>query len=546
MATDITFGGKRIKEPGVYSRIISGINNPPLSLDYGKILIIDTGSLAGYGAGRGISGENAEKGDAIYRGIKTVTDLRDFFRGGKMWDLAPYFFKPSGFGVNGASEIDIVRCATTEASQISWTFTGGGANGGTLSIDTVDEGLCSVGAENDDDVLKFGYASTMHAGVVDTNKFLWRFWRGTYRGVDGDGNPYDRAEADVTPELLVESPEFDNIDDLEAWMLTDYVFNMYFTNVVASKAGTGAIDSGDLTTYAGNNLSAGGTETYNATDVDLALEYLLENDCSLIFCDKGGSASMGASIDKIMYWITSVSKYPHIMIVGGGDDSTEFTAADGSQDIAEYFDIERVVVVHGGIKISDRAAGTGYRLRDSMYHAAFVTGRLAGLAPQVPLTYKSLGFDGVRHVMSTNERGLALDSGILHSKYDDDFQQIVVNQGINSLQDNDYTVNNDGQSHLIQIVRIKDQLNKEIQVNAKKQLLGSPTGTNRNTLSEQDVKDWLDGYLKMKLASKISDNLILGYQNITVERVDDYYKVNYEFIPNGEINKLLFTGVIIN
>jgi hypothetical protein len=48
MPTSIVFNGKTRILPGVYTQIKSGIENPPRTATYGKILLIDTGS---FGAG---------------------------------------------------------------------------------------------------------------------------------------------------------------------------------------------------------------------------------------------------------------------------------------------------------------------------------------------------------------------------------------------------------------------------------------------------------------------------------------------------------------
>ena len=67
MASTFIFNGRQISLPGVYSTIVSGEMNPARNLDYGKVLIIDTGKYsAGFGGGAGINGENAQGQNAIY------------------------------------------------------------------------------------------------------------------------------------------------------------------------------------------------------------------------------------------------------------------------------------------------------------------------------------------------------------------------------------------------------------------------------------------------------------------------------------------------
>jgi len=67
-----------------------------------------------------------------------------------------------------------------------------------------------------------------------------------------------------------------------------------------------------------------------------------------------------------------------------------------------------------------------------------------------------------------------------------------------------------------------------------------------NTLAPIDVKQWLDGYLTTKTATDNDDNLIISFENITVVQQQDAYKITYGFTPNGPVNKLLFTGFILD
>ena len=63
MASTFIFNGRQISLPGVYSTIVSGEMNPARNLDYGKVLIIDTGKYsAGFGGGAGINGERRGHG----------------------------------------------------------------------------------------------------------------------------------------------------------------------------------------------------------------------------------------------------------------------------------------------------------------------------------------------------------------------------------------------------------------------------------------------------------------------------------------------------
>jgi len=70
------------------------------------------------------------------------------------------------------------------------------------------------------------------------------------------------------------------------------------------------------------------------------------------------------------------------------------------------------------------------------------------------------------------------------------------------LQKNTYLLNDDGTTHSKQLYRIAHQINKEIIITAKAELLKNPNGTNRNTLSELDVQQWVKRFLSSKVAQQ--------------------------------------------
>jgi len=547
MGTKVAFAGKIIKQPGVYARILSGVKNPPLVSDFGKVMIIDNGIGAGFGGGSGIKGELKTGVDSVYRGFSDIEDFRDFVKGGILWDLAQPLFRPNRVGAAGVSSIDIVRAATTASASLTYTFTGGGTAGGSITVKFKDEGTVGNGVKDSGDILRRGYAMVMTAHPDIASHYVLSLYRGTFKGLDLEGHPYgDNPENLCPPDLLSVSAPFDNVSEIVAWMNADKTFQSYASLSASTVTGTGAVNAADLTANSAIELAAGGTETYHSDRLEEVLEAIAEMDYVFMLSDKYGSDAADATNLRIQYHILNEAKYDKFLFVGGGEDESEFDQADGSIDSADVFDNEKVVVVHSGIKKNNKFISKGYRQLPSLYHAAYVLGRTAGLPPQVPVTSKSIDVDGVTHQLSYKKRDKAIDSGVLHTFFDTDYGSFVVNQGINTLQSNDFTVNPDGQTHSIQIARIKAQLNKEIIVNAKKDLLGNPNGVNRNTLSEEDVKQWLEGYLQSRIASDVADNLLIAYQDITVRRIQDYYDIKYGFYPNSEINKLFFTGLILD
>jgi len=542
MSKSTFFGGKIIKEPGAYSQIKSGIKNPPLNLPYGNICIIDTGSNAAFGGGAGISGELATMKESIYN-FDNIDDFRSFVKGGLHWLLAEPLFKPNGLASPGVSKITYVRAATTACAEISYTFTGGGANGGEFVIKVKDEGLIGNGSATSS-ILRKGYAAKMTAGIKDTAKFKIDFYVGTYRGLDPENDPYEATQADSLPTLIARSVEFNNISTLITWMTNDSTFNSYFKLDSSSVAGTGAVNSADLAANVSQVLATGGTETYNSSDLDLVLDAIKEEYYTFILADQWAANAQSAANTKILAHLVNEAKFTKFMVVGGGDDKDAFTGTNSSTDTAAYYNSEKVVVVHAGIKQAIRT-GSGFKDRPSIYKAAQVLGRIAGLAPQVPGTFKAIQMDGDRHIMTQKEREAALDSGVLHTTFDADFGAFIINQDINSLQTNDNIVNDNGTSYSVSLNRIIAQINAEIVINAKKQLLGQENGVNRNTLTEQDVIAWLQGFLSLRVATNQADNLILRFENITVKTVQDSYEVSYGIVPNFAINKLFFTGFVL-
>jgi hypothetical protein len=170
---------------------------------------------------------------------------------------------------------------------------------------------------------------------------------------------------------------------------------------------------------------------------------------------------------------------------------------------------------------------------------------MASLAPQIPLTFKKVGVDGLSHILNDSDQEICLDSGILTTIYDSDSADFRVLQGINTLQNNTYVLNSDSTSFSIQLNRIISQLNRELIVKAKTELLQNPQGVNRNTLSAAYLKNWIETYLQTKVATGTVDNLILSYQDVTVTFVQDSYFATYSVVANSEITKIFITGFMI-
>ena len=535
------FDNKKISLPGAYSTVQMSAKQLPSTAVFGKILVIDTGSGAGYGGGSGIAGVLANGKDAIYS-FNDPQEFRNYVKGGIWSVLGEKLFNPV-VGRAGTPQLLFTRACATTPATMTFSPTGGGANGGSVVMQIQDEGLIGNGVENTSNKLTKGYAFTFHAGVDDINKFFVKFWLGTFKGLHTDGLPFDEISAnDTEPLLLAQSIEFNNIDDFINWCSVDSVFNTYFKVLSSTKNGTGAITAADLTLISGNKLATGGTETYSPTHLDTVFEHIKDLEFTFILADKSGSDATGTQNTSILNHILTQAKYQKFLVVGGGDDSAHWTQTGGSIPTAEYFDSDRVIIVHGAAKKTSLIAGSGFRVFNSLYKAACVLGRGCGLAPQVPWTYKNVGIDGEVHNLSEKERTLALDKGVLCTYYNTTLKKYIVQQAVNTLQNNNWMVNAAGKSYSVQLNNIVAQVNKELILDAEIELLADESGVNRNTLSEAYLRDWIVGKLQQKSVSETQDNYLISFSKVVVERQGDAYFGTYEMEINTEINKVFFTG----
>ena len=395
-----------------------------------------------------------------------------------------------------------------------------------------------------------GYSAVLSAGTIDSSKYKISFYRGNFKGLAPDGISWDELEEkDTNPELVAESEEVDTIEELVEWANSDFDFNSLFSLSNSSVTGLGSFDPNDLINITGNVLASGGTETYSSSDFDTVLDSINDLDFTFILAEDNEDNSQSVDNIKIQSWLLTESRFDRYMFVGAQSNRINFNNGSlSSISTAQFYNDQRVIPIHGGIKRNSTLTGTGFREFTSLHAAAVVLGRMCGLEPQTPANLKSLGVSGVLHDLNDDERRLAIRNGVGFIKFDTDLNFYVLGEQINSLQfpKNKALVNSDGTSHIISIERIKAQLNKEILINAKVQLLAKEDGPNFNTLSPEDVKQWLEGYLKSKTATETDDNLILSSQNITVQQEQDVYKVNYEFVPNYPVRILLFTGFALD
>jgi hypothetical protein len=570
MGVEFQFNGRRIIEPGAYSQIKSGIPSRPDVISSGNLMIVDTGNQGlqdialhtnpynfdypytgpnplvaiNWGGGAGIDGQTSSNKDSIYR-FDGIDDFKAFVKGGMWYDLADYIFNPSQKST-GPQQVFYVKAATTTAGQLNFTVTA--ATSGVFQFLTRTEGYIANGSHLGTTDLRRGYGAKVIAGIVNPAKFILQIFVGTYAGKDilatPTGEHYNAlTPTESAPKLMVQSVEFSTVEELQEWTNISIEFNRYFK--LASLTGAGAITAVTGTTVAvGYNMAFSGSETYSPALLDRVLSHITEVDFSFFLADRWHTDAQSAQNTKLLTHSTNDAEFRRFVVIGAGNDALQWdnpplaTAGTGSIQTCFYYNSSYVNVVHSGIKMPRRA---GFKELPSIYHAALVVGRLCGLEPQTPLTFKDLRLSAVTHELTKIERERSIQVGLIHIRFVEGMG-FVINQGTNTNQVNDFLINNDGTSHEISLMRIAEQLNKELSMLAREAFVGG----NLNTSSAVDIQNFTKDYLTFKTATKVTDNLIISFQDINVRLEQDAWFVTYGFVPNSPINKVFFTGFILD
>lgn len=553
MATSVYFNGKLRTLPGAYSTITSGDSSASRSLDYGTVLIIDTGVYgAGFGGGAGINGEGAQGLDAIYE-FDDLTTFRNFVKGGMYWKCAEALWKPdpSNADAVGISKLLFVRACTTKAAKMTFTATGGGANGGTFVIRTIDEGLNANGVTEEIDgvtYLKNGYAFTTEAGSENPEAIVLKLWQGTFTGLYKD--PVTNVELSYNeltveqsnPNLVCESPECATLAELIYWAQTDENFGARFVlDDATAVKGTGEMNASDVTE--GYQLAAGGTETYTpTTDLESVLSQIADVDYNIVMTDQIGANAMSAANKAIISHRNLDAKFDKFVFIGAYDKRANF---ETSLAIAKQANNAYVCVVHGGIGTASDMVASRVRWWGVFYNLCQVVGRTCGKPPYVPITNKTIGGDKLQMIPNETEQTKALKAGLIIVSNNPYLKRFVILQGVTTLQDNTLLFNKKGLSFSLQFMRCIAQLNKECVVNAEIDLLADENGVNINTLSKGALETWTINFLQTRVATENQDNLISKFQNVVANKEQDYYRVTYEVMINNEVTKIFFTGFLL-
>ena len=416
---------------------------------------------------------------------------------------------------------------------------------GIFAVNCKDEGVIGNGALTATHLDK-GYAFTIVSGVKDPTAYILKIWLGQWKGdFVADSIAFDEvAKALTTPILVAQSPEFTNLQTLIDWASSDSNFGKLFILDDSSiEGGAGTIVAGDVSAYATYSVATGGTESYGATELTKIFEAISDLDYQFMLSDETtpGDFDTTPTTSEIAHINDPDTEFIKTLVIAAFPDEDGF---DDSVAMAETLNSNRVIAVHGSVKMTSKAVASGFRTWPAIFHAAMVLGRICGLPPQVPVTNKQISVDGVTHNVTKKSQETALDAGLVVTIADQFRGGLKVLQGVNTLQDNENLFNNLGQSVSIQFERITSQFNRELIINSEIDLLGQNNGVNVNTLSPKLLKSWTENYLLSRTATTDVDNLLLSFRNVTVTRVEDYYKVNYGIVVNNEITKIFYTGFL--
>lgn len=533
MATVVNFHGKNYIEPGAYAVSVYNPTSVVNVSEFGNVMIIDTGLAKNgeyeFAGGSGIHGELNKGLKSVYE-FETYEDFLSFMGGGLVADIAQKIFTPMD-GTLGAPKLYYCRAATTTCAKI--TLTCGDAS---LVLKCKNEGISGNGVL-DGGQLKVGYAARIVTGTEDASKFKCQVFKGSFMGVDDAGEPYGSKDfASATSNLLSESEEFETMEELYEWARAD---KYILANFEVSMTGGGEIELQEVELTA---ATGGTTEYLKDTEYADALEAISELDITFFLAtnttvDKGIDA---ATNGRLFTFIKEEAKFTEFLVIPGGSDDTDlFGESNSSQAIAKYYDSEQVVCIHGA-PIVTRKDGNGNKQLPSIYLAAAVVGLNAGLAAQTPLTFRRIGYQSFVYDLKKKEREKALQAGIMHVRNISGYW--CINQGITTLQDNKSTIANDGQTIELSIALIKAQLNKELIIDGATRF----TGKTAAQVSLQTVKNFVETKLQSLTASTDNDNLIISWKNVKVSAKNSDYYVTYDFQPNIPVNKVFFTGNILD
>ena len=95
----------------------------------------------------------------------------------------------------------------------------------------------------------------------------------------------------------------------------------------------------------------------------------------------------------------------------------------------------------------------------------------------------------------------------------------------------------------LSIALIKAQLSKELIVDSANRFIGDTSAVNA---SPQTIKNFTETKLSSLTAKTGEDNLLKSWKNVKVVQKNSDFQITYDFAPNLPVNKLFFTGNILD
>lgn len=489
------FNGKIYIEPSSGAKIITNVAPTPNLLSSGVVAVI----------GESEGGLTMEDG-VVYESTKP-NFLKTVLRDGVAKRCIDLIFSPSSV-YNGAQKVLFIRAQKATVATATITQSTGGSV--TFVMTTKDKGLYLSDATN-------GLKWKLIAGVVDTAKEILQLQ------LDG-----------VT---IWSSPEVGTYQDLIDAIEADDFAKTVISGAVTVGTATTAIDA-SVRTSSFAVFTGGTSPSMVGDDVDDALALLAPFTPNILFI-----ASEDATFHaKLLAFANTVSEQPIQCFFGGALDETEAQV----KARALTFNAENAFLAYPNV-ILPKEDGSGSEIKSPMYLAAIGAGLRAGLPPFQPLTYKAvnvLGFDCVAGELDKDAREELIRAGVMY------FRNIpgvgfACNKGVNTLQTNASMIykKTDGEatSPESSIIAIKYQLIRELVVNSTSLFVGGTVAT----VSKEDVINFTKNYLETRTSKATEPNLLIKWNNVTAELVDDAWFVYWDFVPNTPINHVFHTGAML-
>ena len=289
--------------------------------------------------------------------------------------------------------------------------------------------------------------------------------------------------------------------------------------------------------------ATGGTTAYlSGSEMAEILDSITELNVTFFLCDNTeiANATKSDTNGKLFTFLKNDAKFTEFMVVPTGSDDTQlFGEQNSAESVAKYYGDPQVIATFGAPQIT-RRDNAGTKDLNPIYLAATVTGLLAGGRAWTPLTFGRVGYTNFVYDLKKKEREKALQLGILHVRNVNGYW--VVNQAINTVQDNTQPINSNGDSFEISIELIKAQINKELIVDSQNRFTGK---TIVQTYPEA-IKNFTETKLASFVADTGNDNMIISWRNVVVKVKNNDYYISFDFIPNGPVNKQFYVGNVLD